>query len=241
MMTPTHTPSPEWQNENALRAYPLTDDAKAASVLPTWLISDLKVTCTAEFDEIYVSSAYVSQTLVSVAISGRAGNGQPVGLLARTVTRDELEPYRAYSMDSLSGKAHGAVAFGEIPADAQPFKATFAPGEASIVDTAVTRVAAPGVTGIRDPYHDVLATGIVDFSGGNGFRTAVDPSDPQTIVVTLDDATRDATTSVCDASPSFQECNETPVRTINGVAPTTETTVIGGVAVPAGVIFINFR
>jgi len=220
MISTTHTVSPEWQNENALRAYPLEDDAPAASVLPAWFLSDLRVTCRADIARVYVSSAYLSETLVSVAVSGDGGPGTaPVGLLSRTVTRDELEPFRTYSMDRLSDVASGAVAFGEIPAGADPFRFRFKAGEAPVVEAAVVRVRAPGVTALVDPYHGTRATGIIDLSGNSEFRTSVDPDDPHTIVFTLADTYRDIATSVCDATPSRDACGATPVKSINGVTP----------------------
>lgn len=221
MISPTHTISPEWQNENALRAYPLEDDAPAAAVLPTWLLSDVRVTCSRIYKKVYVSSAYVSDTLVSVAVSGVTGEegAQPVGLLARTVTRDELEPLRAYSMDRMSAGASGSVAFGEVPPGTTPFRLTFSPDEAPLVESAIVRAEAPGVAKIVDPYHGTETTGIVDLSGNSEFRTAVDRDDPQTIVFTLSDTYREITTSVCDATPSHDACGATPVKSINGVAP----------------------
>jgi len=246
MISPTNTISPEWQNENVLRAYPVADDAPAASLVPAWLIADLRVTCSDEYDVVYLSSVYVSPTLLSVGISGLRGTNPPVGLLTKTVTRDELEPFRTYSMDSLSPAASGAISFGEVPAWAEPVKLSFTPDAhgnvpSTIVQSAIVRVKTPGVTKIVDPYHGTEATGIVDLSGNSEFRTSLHPSIPNTIVVTLSDMYRDLTTSVCDAVPSFGTCGETPVKSINGVTPTLEPTEVGGATVPAGVIFINFR
>jgi hypothetical protein len=232
MISPTHTISPEWQNENALRAYPIEDDAPAAAVLPAWFLSDMKVTCPSRYLKVFVSSAYLSDTLVSVGISGMTSGGIVVGLLARTVTRDELEPYRTYSMDRLSSDASGAIAFGEVPAGATPFRLTFSakevevePGvteyevDSPLVESAIVRVDVPGVSRIVDPYHGTEATGIIDLSGNSEFRTSVDPDAPQTIVFTLADTYRDITTSVCDATPSRDACGDTPVKSINGVTP----------------------
>ena len=243
MISTTHTISPEWQNENALRAYPLEDDAPAASAIPTWLVTDIRISCPSAYKKVYVSSAYVSDTLVSIAVSGITGEegAKPVGLLARTVTRDELEPFRAYSMDRLSDEASGTVAFGEVPPGATPFRMTFSAAEAPILESALVRTAAPGVTKITDAAHGVSATGIIDLSGNNEFRTAVDPEDPQTIVFTLSDVYRDIATSVCDATPSRDACGMTPVQTVNGVAPTAEDTEIDGVSYPAGTIILRFR
>ena len=231
MIVPTHTLAPEWQNENTLRAYPLEDDAPAAAMLPTWLVADIRVTCPPEYAKVYISSAYLSDTLVSVAVSGAtAGGGTPVALLARTVTRDELEPFRAYSMDRLSAEASGSVAFGEIPAGADPFRFAFSKDEARIVESALVRAAVPGVTRLVDPRYGAFASGVIDISGNSEFRTSVDPHDPQTIVFTLSDMYRDMTTSVCDDTPSLDNCGATPVKTLNGVAPDA-----------AGTITLRFR
>lgn len=230
MISPTHTISPEWQNENALRGYPLADDAPAASLIPPWLISDMRVTCPPGYTP-YISGVYVSPTLVSVSVSGDSGNGgPPVGLLVKAVTRDELEPFRTYSMDRMSDAASGTVAFGEAPSDAAPLKLSLSPAEAPLAQAAVTRADPPGVTRLFDPYHGVYASGIIDLSGNSEFTTSVDPRDPGTIVIALTDMYRDLTTSVCDAVPSFSTCGETPVKTVNGVAPD-----------PGGVIFLKFR
>lgn len=229
MTSPTHTLSPEWQNENELRAYPLQDDAPAGAVLPAWFLSDLRVTCGSPDGVVFISSAYLSDTLVSVAVSvaetlpPETPGGEPrtvvSGLLARTVTRDELEPRRAYSMDRLSEAGSGMVAFGEIPPDAAPFRLTFGPGDAPLAESAVVRTAGPGVKSVADRARGTAVSGIVDLSGNSEFRTYEDPEAPNTIVVELSDAYREMTTSACSATPSFDACGATPVRTINGVAP----------------------
>lgn len=229
MMTPTHTILPEWHNENELRAYPLADDAPAAELIPAWLLADMRVTCSSADGTVFVSSVYVSDVLVSVGVSlaetlpPEEPGGSPrtvvTGLLARTVTRDELEPRRAYSMDRLSAEASGSVAFGEPPAGTPRLKLSFRPEEAPLAEAAVVRVARERVTKIVDPPHGTEASGVIDLSGNSEFRTYRDPADPQTIVVALNDVYRDIATSVCSATPSFDACGETPVRTINGVAP----------------------
>lgn len=224
----SHTISPEWHNENALRAYPLADDCQAAEALPTWLLTDLRVTVGSDYDAVYVSSAYLSETLVSFAVSGVSGTNPPVGLLARTVTRDELKPGRAYALDSLDGIACGTVTFGEIPEDAAGFKATFTAAEAPLAVSAVSRVKAPGVTRLVDPVHGTTATGLIDLSGNGEFRTYLGADGA--IVIALTDLYRDLTTSVCSASPSFDHCGETPVKSINGVTP-----------LPDGTLHLRFR
>lgn len=236
MNDPSHTISPEWHNENALRAYPLADDCKASEVIPPWLLVDLRVTVREAYDTVYVSSAYLSETLVSFAVSGVSGANPPVGLLARTVTRDELEPGRAYSLDSLDGLACGVVTFGEIPAEADSFKAIFAANEAPLAENAVVRVKSPGVTKLVDQVHGTEASGLIDLSGNSEFRTYLDPSDPtgKTIVIELTDLYRDLTTSVCSAAPSYDHCGETPVKSINGVTPVTE-------GADAGTLYLKFR
>lgn len=228
MIDVTHTQSPEWHNENALRAYPLEDDCRAASVLPTWLLTDVRVSVGAEYDTVFLSSAYLSDTLVSVAVSGVAGGGRPVGLLARTVTRDELAPGRSYAFDSLDGHASGTVAFGTIPDGSVPFKLSFSGEESALAANAVAHVRRPGVLRLVDRAHGTSATGIIDLSGNSEFRTYRGPAGE--IVIELTDLYRDATTSVCSASPSFDNCGETPVSSVNGVTPDEE-----------GVLRLKFR
>lgn len=232
----SHTILPEWHNENALRAYPLADDCKAAEILPAWLLADLRVTVDSAYDRVFVSSAYLSDTLVSLAVSGAEGENPPVGLLARTVTRDELEPGRSYPMDSIDGRSCGVVTFGEIPSGADGFKGVFTANEAPLAANAVVRVKSPGVTKIVDPVHGTEASGLIDLSGNSEFRTYLDQSDTagKTIVIELTDLYRDLTTSVCSASPSADNCGETPVLTINGVPPVTE-------GDNAGTIYLRFR
>lgn len=230
MIMTSATVSPEWHNENALRAYPLSDDCRAAEEMPTWLLADLRVSVGAEYSRVFVSSAYLSDALVSFAVSGMTGSGKVVGLIAKTVTRDELEPGRAYAADSLDGESCGTVAFGEIPDGASPFKLRFGPDEAPLAEGAVVRVRPRGIVRITDPAHGTEASGIIDLSGSGEFRTYVDPEDPNTVVIELTDLYRDLTTSVCSSVPSFDNCGETPVRTVNGVAPD-----------DAGNIYLRFR
>jgi len=225
MIDHTQTPSPEWQNENALRAYPLLDDAPAAAVLPAWLLADLRITVSDAYGTVFLSSAYLSDTLVSFGISAtKVENGTPktIGLLVKTVVRDTLQPFRTYGLDRLTdGSAAGSVTFGEIPADATGFKYAFGPDEAPLSPSAVVRVTAPGVTSLVDPVYGSEIDGLVDLSGNSEFRTSVDPTDPtgQTILVTLADLYRDLTTSVCNLTPSFDACGRTPITSVNGVTP----------------------
>ena len=225
----THTVSPDWHNENALRAYPLVDGASAASRLPAWLVTDLRLTVPTTYETVFLSSAYFSATLVSVAVSGIRltvdAEGHEtrtaVGLLARTVTRDELAPYRTYALDRLSPEACGTVAFGAIPADAEPFKLVFTADEAPLCESALDRVAPAGVTALVDRAHGTEADGIIDLSGNSEFRSYLDPSDPtgKTVILELADLYRDVTTSVCSSAPTHDRCGETPVKTVSGVAP----------------------
>ena len=228
----THTLSPEWYNENALRAYPLRDDCRAASTVPTWLIADMRVTADSSYSHVFVRSVYLSATLVSVSVGGVTQDGTEIGLLARTVTRDELEPWRAYSMERLGGTAYGTIVFGEIPTGAEPFRHVFTGDDSPLAANAVVPVKAPGVTRIVDRAHGAYAAGIIDLSGNSEFRTYLDPDDEsgRTIVIELTDLYRDLTTSVCSATPSFDNCGETPVRSINGVKPDEE-----------GVLRLEFR
>lgn len=227
MIDVANTTDPDWGNGNALRAYPLMDDASAASVIPTWLLSDMHITVSDVYEKVFVSSAYFSDTIISIGVSGtytEIREGEPVtvirGLLTCTVTRDELEPYRTYSMDRISEDATGSVAFGEPPHDASPFKITVRkPEEAELIPAAVNRIPVPGVTAIVDRDHGLSATGIIDLSGNPEFRTYVNPEDPQEILVRLSDTYRDGTTSVCSAVPSKDRCGRTPVTSINGVHP----------------------
>ena len=225
----THTVSPDWHNENALRAYPLADGASAASSLPTWLVTDLQLTVPTTYETVFLSSAYFSETLVSVAISGiqvtvdTEGHETrtAVGLLARTVTRDELAPYRTYALDRLSPEACGTVSFGTIPADATPFKLVFTADEAPLCASSIDRVAPAGVTALVDPAHGTEVDGIIDLSGNSEFRSYLDPSDPtgKTVILELADLYRDVTTSICSSAPTHDRCGETPVKTVSGVAP----------------------
>lgn len=227
MIDTTNTISPEWQNENALRSYPLEDDAPAAEVVPTWLISDLRITVDAGYAAVFLSSAYISDTIVSVGISGcrtyQEGGvtkyAPPEGLLTKTVTLDELEPFRTYSMERLSGLASGVIAFGDPTNRSDRVKLVLSRDEAPLVPSSVVRVRVPGVTRIVDESHGLYATGIIDLSGNSEFRTYLGPDN--TIIVELSDMYRDMTTSVCNAYPSFDTCGETPVKTINGVGPYT--------------------
>lgn len=224
----THTRSPEWHNENELRAYPLEDDCRASEAVPPWLVTDIRVSVGREYDTVFLSSAYLSATLVSVAICGSSGGGSPVGLLARTVTRDELAPGRAYAFDSIDGRSCGTVVFGRIPDDAVTFKLSFSGDEAPLAANAVVRVRRPGVVRIVDRAHGASASGVIDLSGNSEFRTYRGPAGE--IVIELTDMYRDATTSTCSASPSYDNCGETPVSSINGVTPDEE-----------GVLRLKFR
>ena len=218
MISPTHTISPEWLNENALRGYPLMDDCKAAEVIPTWLIADLHITVPVSYIKAFVSSVYISDALLSVAISGEKSDGTVVGLLTKTVARDTVESYKLYSLDRITD-ATGVIAFGEPDDGITNLNLTFTPDDAQLVPSCITRVVPPGVTKLTCPAFGTSADGIIDLSGNSEFRTYVDPDDPQMIVIELTDMYRDLTTSVCTATPSFDKCGETPVKTINGVGP----------------------
>lgn len=225
---PTNSISPEWGNSNTLRAFPLADDAPAASVIPTWLLADLHITVSAEYGDVFVSSVYLSPTLISVGISAMR-DGSAEGILARTVAVDGLKPCTSYPMDSF-GNAAGAVAFGEGEPVAFPIKHVFGPEDAPIAEGAIVRMAAPKVSCISDPVFGEKAEGLIDLSGNSEYYTRRDPEIREKVWVHLSEAYRAAVTSVCNSVPSLDSCGDVPVKTINGVEPT-----------PEGNITIRFR
>lgn len=235
-MIQTHTTSPEWYNENELRAFPLADDARGAARIPPACVVDMAVTVDGLFERVFLSSFYLSQTVVSLSVSGVDAGGVAHGLLTCTRTRDELAPYRTCGMDAVSDLACGVVVFGDLSLPsvpdcaAGPLKLRLSPDDGALHPAVVTRAETGWISRVVDDAHETSARGIVDLSGNPAFTTSLrEIGDTRYVQIAAADGVAEQVASTCNTKPSLDACGMTPVKSINGVRPT-----------PSGVITLRF-
>ncbi len=206
----------QWYNENAGRAYPVSETATrvddAGKLLPDDILVDMGLMIDPTYTDVYLSSLRVTSQYVTLGISSPVS-----GLLVGTYLRDTLNPYKAYALTSAVDNVSGWVVFGDHVVTT-PETYLFATPEQSRLELRVIRsVDALPVKSISKLYGNDKLTGIVKLHNGSGITLTRDPIYTNRIRVNLDTATGHNLVSPCNTPASRQLCKNTPFRTINGV------------------------
>lgn len=205
----------EWCNENEARAYPLSESASRVSdsgaVLPDNVIADLGIVVPEAYADLRVSSVYVSDRIVSVAISSSAG-----GLLLGSYARATLQPYMAYPLTGLVDNVTGWIVFGNHKAVTGERYRFSTAAQSGIEARAVRFVPPPGVVRfLRKGGSDtVYAGGLVKFDADTSFNVFRDPGNPQNIIVELAPEARTRFIESCSRESAAETCGVPPIRRI---------------------------
>ena len=139
----------QWCNENEGRAYPVREDAdrlaRSGAQLPNNLITDMRIMLPREYDSVYVSSAWLTNTLCGISLSCNVGP-----LCSAVVYLPAYEVYSAVPLEPMPGvhNVSGWVSFGTYRSAAHR-NLIFDPGHTDISEHAKSIVCDLPVTNIR--------------------------------------------------------------------------------------------
>ena len=109
----------QWYNDNEGRSYPLAEAATGATdtdvQLPMDIIADMGLLVPPSYGNVYLSSLYVSDTLVTLGIRSTS-----TGLLVGTYSRSAVVPYTAYALTAIADDVSGWAPAGVHGCSATP-------------------------------------------------------------------------------------------------------------------------
>jgi len=205
----------EWFNENENRQYPLSEDILNSVGLPTSVLADVCISVPETVvDDVYLSMISISAGIVSVSFAASSG-GLAVGTFARPV-----EAHRPYALTPVVDSVSGYVVFGAgvndgITSGSYRFTGL---SDGKVDTNALKPVEAVPVTAIRRLNSDPSDTldGIIKLEAGTNM---VLTHSGNIIKLSLVEAVRAEFLGPCDKYAIFDACGAPPIRTINGVGP----------------------
>lgn len=207
----------QWENENALRKYPLSELATcvddAGKEFPTGILTGLSIVSFSKLDGPRVSSLYVGPRLVSLIISDGSG---PIA--SATVT--DVKPFSQVALEPTRPGVSGSVEFGEFDASA-PSSYRFSTVEQSgILPFCVVEFPDSGITEVVDDISGESATGVVSFDFGSAASADVEIIDDKPeIVLRLSDSIARSLSNGCVPTDLGKSCIAPVIQTINGISP----------------------
>lgn len=214
----------QWCNENEGRAYPVREDAdrlaRSGAQLPNNLITDMRIMLPREYDSVYVSSAWLTNTLCGISLSCNVGP-----LCSAVVYLPAYEVYSAVPLEPMPGvhNVSGWVSFGTYRSAAHR-NLIFDPGHTDISEHAKSIVCDLPVTNIRRLNGEPAdaASGLVHVEPGSHMK--IYGEQDNSIVFAIDPAEASALfAGPCYADISQEEgCGAPVLQSINGVRPDAE-------------------
>jgi hypothetical protein len=229
----TTTANMQWCNENEGRHYPLSDTAtlldNSGRALPTDIIADLHVSVAPAYRDAFISSVWITPTLLGVSISHASG-----ALAAVTVDRTVYRPYTAVPLEPMPGlrTLSGWIVFGNYRYTVRQRWAFAGIQQSGLACRAMKLVTPPGITSVTKLGTQTTLTvdGWVRLSGSGYLTLKPHETDTQRIVIELAEEARPLFVGPCVTYPERGACGAPPLRMINGVCPD-----------ESGVITLRFR
>lgn len=215
----------EWLNRNALRAFPLRDQARASSIsdwaLPTELLVDAFITVPADSVGIYLSSVCLTPRLLTVAFS-IAETG--VTVATATAVRGVTSPWERVHVQPAQDGVGGYVAFGPVlthwPDELGHHR--FDPSNL-LVERAILPIGDFPITSLKARLATAALTGQVELRGSGSMQIAVtsgtDDDDEPLTYLTFSLARPEDFAPICRPPVHPLLCNRLPILSINGVVP----------------------
>ena len=213
----------EWYNDNAGRAYPLAEGASRVDDdgdrMDDDVLVDLGLVVPPGHEDVFVSSVRITQRTVSIGISSGSS-----GLLIGTYSRDDIRPLRSFPLTGVVDGVSGWVAFGDSflrPTAVSTYHRFSSPAQSGIERRAVRVTDALAIPELRkyggSPAN--VADGVVRLVAGSGLKIALDDTDPQLIVISVQPGQEKRFLSPCTEDADKTKCRVPPVRSISGVCP----------------------
>jgi hypothetical protein len=210
----------QWYNENEGRKFPLAELATCASdtheQLPNDVLADMGLLLPPAYEDAYVGSLCVTDTLVSLGIQTDS-----TGLLVGTWNRNDLVAYTAYPLTGLVDDVSGWIVFGNHLLRGRNIYRFSSATQSRISERAIRRVHPIPVKHFQlfEGRTDLYADRVVRFVGRGGIIVEAHESDPQTVVVRLSPDLWTQYLGPCNEVADDEACDVPPLRGFNGVCP----------------------
>lgn len=195
-------------NKNIYRQFPLkTTDA---SYLPSFLISDFRISIVASDDQLFVSKFFKSGSFICLDIKSNLSNSV-IGSFNAILTQD----YQKVELTSASDTSSGHAVFGtlnEIMANIADGVYLYQPSMTSIEESCVFVYTRPDVTRLSNRQSSVY--GLVSINLDNLSDISILPD-----VFEFDILLPDLTTAINGPSMSQNNCGLPGIQSINDVTP----------------------
>lgn len=210
----------QWFNENEGRKYPLAEEGTllddTGQSLPVDIIADLGLLVPPAHADVILKSLVITPNLVTVAFASSTS-----ALLVGTYAWDVTAPYVAYPLTAMADNVSGWIVFGSHLHTIVERYAFTSVAQTAVEQRAVHIVDALAVT--RCVKYGARASDYVDqvvrLLEGSGINIAQDDTDPQKIVVSLDESVASSFISPCEDPANAQACGVPPIRSFLGVCP----------------------
>jgi hypothetical protein len=213
----------QWCNENEGRAYPLAEEASGidntGASLPTDILADLHLMVPPTYRNAYISSVWITPTLIGLSIAHA-----DLPLASVMLNRTTYRPYTAVALQPMPGVENlsGWVVFGNYRFTVRKRWLFSTPAQSGIDARTIKLVDPLPITSMRklgDPVT-VYADRIVKLIGGGYIEVVPHETDPQCIVVRLTPAgAQELFAGPCFRLAARGDCDSPPLRQINGVCP----------------------
>lgn len=202
----------QWENSNALRKYPFSEDASlvddAGAMLPLDIVTDMMLF--APDAEAHVTNVRISPTMVSLAV---LSGSQCAGVF---VPRSSFEPYVPFQLSGSPGFG-GYVTFGDFEwPSAGRFHRFSTSAQSKLDPHAVVKFPAPGVLKFVDDVSGEELSGDVVVSLPDILE--ISEVDGEIQLSMTENGARQLTTP-CNVGTDSTICGTPVIRTINGIAP----------------------
>jgi len=233
----------DWQVRNSQRRYPIDEEASATgddgTVLPEGFLVDASIWAPKYlYDEssplryLYVSSAMVSQHLVSLTILGcveHLGGAEEFIPIASISLPKPIDPYKNYAVEPLLDGVMGWAVFGHYAVNGEPVSVMLStPSQGMLAPKAARYYEYLPISGMStyDGFSEV--TGDVRIIAEppvtaeiKDMRLYGESSDRKMLVLGLEQtqSTLEDFAGLCGKRPETNNCIKQPITSISGVAP----------------------
>ena len=226
---------PEWLNSNALRNYPIQENASRTDISGTFTIpNSLIVSAQINYGRVfiggtfYISGLIVSESFVTIFISYQDSNTavSPVQISSVQIDASTFSQYTYYPFvgQGVNASVIGSLAIGQLDDTVTEGvgQFTFLPAATALeVNTQFVSVPALESVEVYNPSNSLIytATDILRLKAGKNVRLTYEQLDGDNFgVIRIDAINGENLTQVSDCK-NQQELISGPIRQINGVGP----------------------
>ena len=207
----------QWENQNALRKYPLSDLATcvddSGEKLDPGIVTGVSIISFRHLSNPRLAGLYIGEDIVSAIFADDTG---PLGQATATLPLAD----RTVALSPMDPRVSGSVEFGSDDSF-MPCSLRFSTAaQSAILPFCSIEVPDGGVTGIVDSKNGTSHTGDLAFNFGNGVVVSVEKTtNGGTVTLSPSDSIARSISTGCVPTDLDTSCIAPVIRTFNGVKP----------------------